>query len=92
MTALPPAVQEEIAEKFLRAMQSQIGFDVRAEDTMAALMRDNTKLLEKYIHEQEIQTFVDLLRKDRDAKWVSCAVLWGTAQVVCLAKSCVEGL
>ena len=70
-STFPSLSQEYIADKFLRTMQSQIGYDVRAEDTMAALVRNNTKLLEKYIHEQEIQTFLDLLKKSRDAKYVS---------------------
>ena len=61
-------LQEEIADKFLRTMQCQIGYGVLAEDTIAALVNNNSKLLEKYIHEPEIQTFIDLLKKSRDIK------------------------
>ena len=59
--------QEDIANKFL---QSQIGYGVRAEDTIAAPVNNNVKLLEKYmyIHDPEIQTFVDLLKKNRETK------------------------
>ena len=61
-------LQEEIANRFLRTMQSQIGYGVLAEDTIAALVNNNSKLLEKYIHDPEIQTFISLLRNSREKK------------------------
>ena len=66
--------QEEIANKFLRTMQSQIGFNVFAEDTIAELVKNNSRLLEKYIHEPEIQTFLDLLKKSREPRCVCVCV------------------
>ncbi|XP_064398624.1 inositol 1,4,5-trisphosphate receptor type 2-like isoform X2 [Halichondria panicea] len=63
--------QEEIANKFLRTMQSQIGYGVLAEDTIAALVNNNSKLLEKYIHENEIQIFIQLLRNSRQNKFLT---------------------
>ena len=64
-------LQEEIANKFLRTMQSQIGYGVLAEDTIAALVNNNSKLLEKYIHDNEIQTFISLLRNSRQHKFLT---------------------
>ncbi len=52
-------------------MQSQIGYGVLAEDTIAALVNNNSKLLEKYIHENEIQTFISLLRNSRESKFLT---------------------
>ena len=54
--------------KKFQLMLSQIGYNIRAEDTLAALVNDNVKLLETRIQETEIETFVNLLKKSRAPK------------------------
>ncbi|CAB3409789.1 unnamed protein product [Caenorhabditis bovis] len=61
--------QEFLAEKFGQ-IQEQIGFDLMAEDTMTAVLHNNPKLLEKYVKTPHVERFVELVRNNRQGKFL----------------------
>ncbi|VDQ03242.1 unnamed protein product [Trichobilharzia regenti] len=54
--------------QYLNLMQSHIGLGMRASETITALLHNNRKLLEKHVGEQEVATFISLVRDNCEAR------------------------
>lgn len=63
--------QEAIA-KYFGFMQSQIGWDLFAEDTITHLLNSNRRLMEKHITKKEVSSYVKLLSANRSARFIEC--------------------
>ncbi|KAL3318755.1 Inositol 1,4,5-trisphosphate receptor type 2 [Cichlidogyrus casuarinus] len=61
--------KEFIASHF-KEMQTQIGYDMHAEDTLAALFKYDKQLLEKHIGSHEIEIFIDMVCGTRNPMYV----------------------
>jgi len=75
------------ASKWLNFMQSQVGYDVFAGETIATVLDNNRTLLEDSITRTEIQQCVDLLRTRRNLRFIKFMSALCTAQGSAIMKN-----
>ncbi|CDW52771.1 inositol 1,4,5 trisphosphate receptor type 1 [Trichuris trichiura] len=66
--------QVYIAERFID-IQRQIGYGLMAEDTITAVLHDNNKLLETHVEKTHIEKFIELVRKNREGRFLDYLTL-----------------
>uniref|UniRef100_A0A5S6QTU2 Inositol 1,4,5-trisphosphate receptor n=1 Tax=Trichuris muris TaxID=70415 RepID=A0A5S6QTU2_TRIMR len=72
--------QVYIAERFID-IQRQIGYGLMAEDTITAVLHDNNKLLETHVEKTHIEKFIELVRKNREGRFLDYLTL------LCVSKN-----
>eukprot|EP01135_Chromosphaera_perkinsii_P006243 Nk52_evm4s470 gene=Nk52_evmTU4s470 len=65
---------ERYVAGYFPLMQKQIGYDLCAESAITALINNNRQLLEETITENEIVTFMDLVRQRKDPQFLKFLV------------------
>ncbi|KRX66923.1 Inositol 1,4,5-trisphosphate receptor itr-1, partial [Trichinella sp. T9] len=66
--------QVYIAERFID-IQHQIGHGLMAEDTITAVLHDNAKLLETHVEKTHIEKFIELVRQNREGRFLDYLTL-----------------
>eukprot|EP01135_Chromosphaera_perkinsii_P005608 Nk52_evm22s355 gene=Nk52_evmTU22s355 len=65
---------ESYVARNMHFFQQQVGYDLYAESTITALIDNNRELLERVIKADEIESFVNLILKDKDPRFMSFLV------------------
>jgi hypothetical protein len=60
--------QVHIVKEHFECLQTQIGFELKAEDAWTAILHDNPVICETYIEEKHVHKFLELIRTTRMGK------------------------